>query len=731
MKTIICDFKRSSLGVIGEENEHNAIELLFNLPKDFEAADYIHVEFDTMDGDPFARDTFEFNKEEMTLRGRLDQKVMKAGELKIQLVGYTIDEDGTINEIAKSPVVKAIVGNSVNGIITEGDADPSMIEILKAKLDKLLEEGINVEGGGALPVAYINDKGELCFELGSGIKDARINDKGELELVIETENGDKTIILGKIKGRTPEFRLIEKILEIKYDDENTWSTLVDFSTIASSFDLRLNEETYFLEAQREVDGEWEPMVDLSALKLAHDHSNKEILDKITSSVFTDMDDAIKKKHTHDNFDVLDGITNEQINNINEIPTIKEDIEKLSSSPSSKQLVEGLLSSDENAKGLSANKKAMPTANYVWIEGNASSYLSYDSIGTAVLNVVTTTTTKSTTTTATIDVTCLSSDNALNYYNKITSNYLYMMVIFNNELSNQTPINTKINYYLKITSATISGNIVKMNFVFLDGKDTFPLTGNYSQKISIFYNYPVNGTASHAEGSGTLAVGTNSHAEGTNTIAKGITSHAEGAETVANGIFTHAEGCGTQAEGSYSHVQGKYNEIDMENKYALIVGNGTSDDNRSNAHTVDWEGNAWYAGSIRSNRDIQATNCLIPLLDDEQIALIASGSIEEGVSMTTCSFMLELDQCYLVEWDGEKYINSCCLVGDRLKLIGDNPWSEISSYNDNSQITLVNAGDRVGHTFSISKMSKPSSLAVYIDKLKSRIEALETKLASME
>jgi hypothetical protein len=72
MKTIICDFKRSSLGVIGEENEHNAIELLFNLPKDFEAADYIHVEFDTMNGDPFARDTFEFNKEEMTLRGRLD-----------------------------------------------------------------------------------------------------------------------------------------------------------------------------------------------------------------------------------------------------------------------------------------------------------------------------------------------------------------------------------------------------------------------------------------------------------------------------------------------------------------------------------------------------------------------------------------------------------------------------------------------------------------------------------
>ena len=33
------------------------------------------------------------------------------------------------------------------------------------------------------------------------------------------------------------------------------------------------------------------------------------------------------------------------------------------------------------------------------------------------------------------------------------------------------------------------------------------------------------------------------------------------------------------------------------KYAHIVGNGTSDSSRSNAHTLDWYGNAWFAGSI--------------------------------------------------------------------------------------------------------------------------------------
>lgn len=31
--------------------------------------------------------------------------------------------------------------------------------------------------------------------------------------------------------------------------------------------------------------------------------------------------------------------------------------------------------------------------------------------------------------------------------------------------------------------------------------------------------------------------------------------------------------------------------------AVIVGNGTSDTERSNAHTLDWHGNAWYAGTV--------------------------------------------------------------------------------------------------------------------------------------
>lgn len=33
------------------------------------------------------------------------------------------------------------------------------------------------------------------------------------------------------------------------------------------------------------------------------------------------------------------------------------------------------------------------------------------------------------------------------------------------------------------------------------------------------------------------------------------------------------------------------------KYLSIAGNGTSDNARSNAHTLDWDGNAWYQGNV--------------------------------------------------------------------------------------------------------------------------------------
>lgn len=108
----------------------------------------------------------------------------------------------------------------------------------------------------------------------------------------------------------------------------------------------------------------------------------------------------------------------------------------------------------------------------------------------------------------------------------------------------------------------------------------------------------SGPYSHAEGSSTRASGSSSHAEGYYVTASGNYSHAEGSITTAKGYASHAEGSSTIASGVNSHVQGRYNKEDNNNEYAHIVGNGDSGSSRSNAHTVDWSGNAWFAGVVK-------------------------------------------------------------------------------------------------------------------------------------
>lgn len=82
-------------------------------------------------------------------------------------------------------------------------------------------------------------------------------------------------------------------------------------------------------------------------------------------------------------------------------------------------------------------------------------------------------------------------------------------------------------------------------------------------------------------------------------AAGDGSHAEGTDCVAVGSQSHAEGRGTIATGGDQHVQGRYNvPTYYPHPYAHIVGNGT-EQKRSNAHTLDWDGNAWYAGTVEA------------------------------------------------------------------------------------------------------------------------------------
>lgn len=135
-------------------------------------------------------------------------------------------------------------------------------------------------------------------------------------------------------------------------------------------------------------------------------------------------------------------------------------------------------------------------------------------------------------------------------------------------------------------------------------------------------------AAHAEGYETQAKALAGHAEGYRTIAGdgGLTNigcHAEGANTQAYLIGAHAEGRGSIANERGAHAQNEYTIASKEaqtalgtynledtstttthpssasayGQYAFIVGNGTDDNDRSNALTVDWQGNVDASGDV--------------------------------------------------------------------------------------------------------------------------------------
>ena len=154
----------------------------------------------------------------------------------------------------------------------------------------------------------------------------------------------------------------------------------------------------------------------------------------------------------------------------------------------------------------------------------------------------------------------------------------------------------------------------------------------------------SGNDSHAEGTTTTASGDDSHAEGMDTEAAGESSHAEGRDSVASGEVSHAENNGT-ASGTYSHAEGEktksthraqhvfgaYNTQDpstssgsTRGNFVEIVGNGTSENARSNARTLDWAGNESLAGGLTLGLGSAMETFLSPLQLQAIMRRLSSG-----------------------------------------------------------------------------------------------------------
>ena len=144
--------------------------------------------------------------------------------------------------------------------------------------------------------------------------------------------------------------------------------------------------------------------------------------------------------------------------------------------------------------------------------------------------------------------------------------------------------------------TASGN----NSTALGASNT--ASGNYT--FAGGYSSTASGNYSHAEGNGTLATQAGAFSCGRATKADGDTSFSMGVGTIANHQAQKVFGTYNIADTSSAQATSKGNYIE-------IVGNGTGDAaaNRSNARTLDWNGNETLAGDLTYNGNVSLTRLL--------------------------------------------------------------------------------------------------------------------------
>lgn len=146
----------------------------------------------------------------------------------------------------------------------------------------------------------------------------------------------------------------------------------------------------------------------------------------------------------------------------------------------------------------------------------------------------------------------------------------------------------------------SWSSINNNTVFAIGNGT-----NHTNRSNIFEittsNVNINDSVNITGGLaivGTLSLGRVS------ATTQGNYSAAIGNTVIASGTASQAEGTGTTANRKSQHTFGEFNIVDttgtgitQRGAYIEIVGNGTDDATRSNACTLDWNGNEWLAGGL--------------------------------------------------------------------------------------------------------------------------------------
>ena len=148
------------------------------------------------------------------------------------------------------------------------------------------------------------------------------------------------------------------------------------------------------------------------------------------------------------------------------------------------------------------------------------------------------------------------------------------------------------------------------------------TASGGDSIAMGFYSEASGQTSTAIGLATIASGDSSTAMGGFTTASGYASTAMGADTVASGMMSTAMGFLTTASDYSSLVIGRFNSLgstvtnsadqfSVENT-AFVIGNGVAADNRSDAFTVMFNGDATLAGNLSVNSDAKLKSNIVSL-----------------------------------------------------------------------------------------------------------------------
>lgn len=154
-------------------------------------------------------------------------------------------------------------------------------------------------------------------------------------------------------------------------------------------------------------------------------------------------------------------------------------------------------------------------------------------------------------------------------------------------------------------------------IFNDYEDNVA-SGQYSSASGAMTS--ATGDFSNANGNMTTASGDASESSGINSVASGFASNANNSST-APGDYANSYGYYTDASGYCQNSYGKFNVVDDENKYVIIIGNGTDNNNRSNIFTIDWDGN------VVSDGDIVATKT-----NGEYVSLLETADLANNLNI---------------------------------------------------------------------------------------------------